>query len=385
MKYNLSEMLSYMRPASSVGEQMFIERYLLPVPGIQIDDFGNYFVKIGESRTMFSSHTDTVHNASGRQAVFVDPVLDHAFVSSKDSNCLGADDTAGIYIMLRMIEAGVPGLYVFHREEETGGGGSLHFSSKMAKGEYDRCIAFDRKGYGDVITQQAASTCCSDKFADALCDALGEDFLPSERGVFTDSANYTHIIPECTNISVGYFDAHTSKEWLDMGFVRRLTDICIAVNWEALPVVREAKHDEYPGWRTSYGSGGGLYSGRDWNGKGGWTTGSFSKDELSYNQCLKIVEMEPGLAAEMLYQMRATKEDFDLAMETYYEPQTPDAPPFEADDAAEPKSLLWDGEPTEINLSSTGDDDDFSPLMDDPDDEDQSISPNFTKPVRCWS
>ena len=32
-------------------------------------------------------------------------------------------------------------------------------------------------------------------------------------GSFTDTANYTDIIPECTNLSCGYYNAHTQSEY----------------------------------------------------------------------------------------------------------------------------------------------------------------------------
>ena len=65
---------------------------------------------------------------------------------SGDATCLGADDGAGIYIMLRMIETKKPGLYVFHRGEERGGIGAKATVTKHAeffkKGGYEQCIAF---------------------------------------------------------------------------------------------------------------------------------------------------------------------------------------------------------------------------------------------------
>jgi hypothetical protein len=36
--------------------------------------------------------------------------------------------------------------------------------------------------------------------------------MPDDGGLFTDTANYTRLIPECTNISVGYEGAHTVLE-----------------------------------------------------------------------------------------------------------------------------------------------------------------------------
>ena len=66
---------------------------------------------------------------------------------------LGADDKLGCYIMCRMIEKKVPGLYVFHVGEECGGIGSSHLADKRKDlfKDIDYCIAFDRKGYNDFI------------------------------------------------------------------------------------------------------------------------------------------------------------------------------------------------------------------------------------------
>jgi hypothetical protein len=57
-------------------------------------------------------------------------------------------------------------------------------------------------------------------------------------GVFTDSANFMELIPECTNISVGYFNEHTYKEALNIDFLEKLADACLKVNWTSLPVAR---------------------------------------------------------------------------------------------------------------------------------------------------
>ena len=76
---------------------------------------------------------------------------------TKPTPCvLGADDKLGCYIMCRLIEAGVSGLYVFHVGEEVGGIGSSYLAKTYPDKFHniDRCIAFDRKGYSDVITHQ---------------------------------------------------------------------------------------------------------------------------------------------------------------------------------------------------------------------------------------
>lgn len=218
----LVEMLTYRRPAGSDTEREFCERWIAPTGAIE-DMCGNWMLRVGNAPVLWSSHTDTVHRLEGRQAVHVDRVFGQIRLGKKarkkGSNCLGADCTAGVWIMLGMIRAEVEGLYVFHYGEECGGIGSDYISQTtpeiVAGIEY--AIAFDRRGYGSVVTHQGwyAGACCSAGFAQELADELGYPYAPDDGGIFTDTANYVHLISECTNLSVGYFAEHTQFERLD--------------------------------------------------------------------------------------------------------------------------------------------------------------------------
>lgn len=232
------------RFAGTPGEQYVIETYIEKLPGVREDAYGNYWVQVGDDPvTMFSCHTDTVHKASADNSPYK-LSFKKGWLSVKGGGVLGADDGTGIWIMLNLIEAGVPGLYIFHREEEIGGKGSIYIAMNHATllTGIKHCIAFDRKGYSDVITHQY-SRCCSDEFAQALADQLNLDtdftFAPSKNGVFTDSANYTDLIGECTNLSVGYFDQHTTHECQDTVFLTKMVDRLIQIDFSALPAVRQ--------------------------------------------------------------------------------------------------------------------------------------------------
>ena len=48
-------------------------------------------------------------------------------------------------------------------------------------------------------------------------------------------------IPECTNISVGYFKEHTVNEHQDILYLKNLCDVVVGFNWEDLPCVRDPK------------------------------------------------------------------------------------------------------------------------------------------------
>ncbi len=205
------------------------------------------------STTLFNAHLDTVHKHPGKRKVKYDQKA--GIVSSTDGTPLGADDGAGVWLLLEMIDAGVPGYYLFTVGEECGGIGAKFMATNHILKSFDRAIAFDRRGTSSVITHQAFGRCCSDVFAQTLADELnfvlpdGYAYLmPDDTGIYTDTAEYIDVIPECTNLSTGYNFEHTAHETLDINYLAALRDACITIDWGALPTERdpsEVEMDEF--------------------------------------------------------------------------------------------------------------------------------------------
>jgi hypothetical protein len=230
-----------------------VMRFIFP-DDIKKDIHGNYFYQVGKSRTIFASHIDTV----SKEYVDVNQLFDGDIIRTDGNTTLGADDKAGVTVMIWMIINKIPGLYYFFIGEEVGCIGS-GLASKYGdfKGKYDRVISFDRRGTDSVITYQSSTRCCSDKFAQELSDQLnksGMSYKKDDTGVYTDSAEFMSIIPECTNISVGYYKEHTTQEHQDINHLINLANACVNVNWEKLPVKRDPSKTEYKSY-TSYGWG----------------------------------------------------------------------------------------------------------------------------------
>jgi hypothetical protein len=254
----LLEMLTYMRPHGSGADREFRDRFIRPL-GVTEDAHGNLHKVIGSSLVLWSCHTDTVHNFSGYQTVRYNPLTGFASLSKASRrakvNCLGADDTAGVFILCQMIAAGVPGHYVFHYGEEPGGIGSsgLAIDSPELIEDCQIAIAFDRRGTSDVITHQYGGRTASEAFALSLAAQLNAadpafTYAPA-KGVFTDTANYDRLIPECTNLSVGYQDEHRSSESLNIPHVLRLLAAVSQINQSALVVKRDpADYSDYEYW-----------------------------------------------------------------------------------------------------------------------------------------
>ena len=238
----LIEMLAFRRPAFSVHEEAFIEKYIEPL-GCSRDHFGNLYLDIGKNpTTLWSSHTDTVHTKGGFQELIVQHGNVRVHKSShRDSNCLGAHCTTGVWLMSEMIKGGVPGRYVFHRDEESGGRGAKYIQkyNRPVLDGIKHAIAFDRKGTNEVITHQGYSRTASDDFAESLCSALKLGYKKSDRGMFTDTKVYQYDIPECTNISVGYRKQHQQSETQDLTFAEALRDVMVTFEAGNLVTARE--------------------------------------------------------------------------------------------------------------------------------------------------
>lgn len=254
---DLATILSWKRPHGSSAEtsfQVWLAKRLAKMGVKHTLKAGNMVIEIPRSdktpaAVLFSCHIDTVHRLCKGEPAKQNPLYDaqfgHIFLDQKDpssGNCLGADDGVGVWIMLRMIEARVPGAYVFHRGEECGGIGSSAMASQESSWlkRFKLAVAFDRPNNYEVIITQGGQECASRGFGEALAEALttaGNGCLKYEvstRGVFTDTKNYRRLIPECVNIGVGYQDQHSKDEFLDYGHAFALMNACLKVDWAAL-------------------------------------------------------------------------------------------------------------------------------------------------------
>lgn len=285
------------------------------IEGLQSDEFGNLFVKIGESDVMFTSHLDT--------ATAADTVVNHVFdgniIKTDGKSILGADDKAGVTVMMYMIKNQIPGLYYFFLGEEVGCVGSKKVAAVQKETKIEginKVISFDRRNTNSVITYQSSQRCASDTFGKALASQLNlaDETFSYEidpTGVLTDSVQFIKIYSECTNISVGYQSEHTFSESQDIEHLEKLAIACTKVDWNGLPVERDPSKVEY---RDYYGSRWGSgswdweddyaysnryknYKSNSWNSWDGWDKSPSKKKEnesvwfqdKTYNYVSKVV------------------------------------------------------------------------------------------------
>ena len=257
----LTRALSIKRPHKGKGVAKLVQWLEASVPKklrkhISYDKVGNLHIDArtdATHRTLFVAHVDTVHREDGANNFRKTANKWYA-----TDAVLGADDGAGVAMLMHMLCGGVAGYYVFTQGEECGGIGAKHLAKdEVLLKQFDRAVAFDRRGIDSVITHQGYGRCCSETFAQALADELSSGnvlmYLGDDTGIYTDTAEFVDIIPECTNISIGYMHEHTLKEELNIAHFVALAEAVLTVPWDSLPVERDPSVYESM-WATDYSS-----------------------------------------------------------------------------------------------------------------------------------
>lgn len=259
--HRLFEVLSWKRPFDSDAEEIFARHYIDSAPGATKDAFGNRHVYVpNEDGTqcaiMWSCHIDTCHHDEGYQRLALlkdkDDIV-YVGVRKGEGNCLGADDGTGVWLMLEMIAKKRPGYYLFHRGEEKGCLGSkwLKENKKDLLKNFKAAIALDRRGFDNIITHQGGERGCSEAFAASIASQI-PTYKADPTGAFTDTKQYFNLIPECTNLSVGYEGQHGPLEKQYVTFALNLRKSLIAMDTRKLVIERDPTKTEYRHTTTYY-------------------------------------------------------------------------------------------------------------------------------------
>lgn len=316
--HSLTSMLKFKRKHGTESIKDFCSRFLHPTFG-HPDKHGNYELVIGNNpKLCFAAHYDSVHSSGGMQKVQIKNDI-VSLANDSDSNCLGADCATGIWLILEMIDAGIEGVYVVHAEEETGciGSSKLVSDNPPWMDSLKAVISFDRKGKEDIITHQSGLRTCSDAFAVSLDSILGLGMRPDPTGSYTDSNEYSQLISECTNVSVGYNAQHTKGETQDLFFASALRDSLIAADWSKLvferdPTVVDYYYDRHWGYpqRGSYRS-----SFDYWDDDGYYIPSKVVAEDTEADDFLELVCSHPQAVALLLKDFYGNP--YDLVDELY--------------------------------------------------------------------
>ena len=201
------------------GEEKNVRKYIRKeikdlVDYMETDSYGNLLAvkKVGRTEgkpvIMLNAHMDTVSK-----------VLKHKVVV-EESGVLGADDRAGIAIVISILD-NIPNSFEgtikvsFTREEEIGCIGASKVDEDFYS-DVDLSITFDRKGNKDIVVGTWGHPFCSNEVGNALENISKSNNFEYKcvEGGISDAYEFSFNEINSVNISVGYENEHTNSEFL---------------------------------------------------------------------------------------------------------------------------------------------------------------------------
>lgn len=191
----------------------------------------DYILCEGNIPIMLIAHMDTVFKEPPKE-IFYDQ--QQRVIWSPQG--LGADDRAGVFAILKILQKGYRPHICFTTEEERGGIGASLLINRIPKAPFDikYIIELDRQGLCDCVFYD----CDNEKFTEYV-----EKF-----GFITDWGTFTDISIICpawkiagVNLSVGYRDEHSVQEILNTnGLFNTVNNVC-----KMLDDIQNAPYFEY--------------------------------------------------------------------------------------------------------------------------------------------
>jgi len=164
-----------------------------------------YICASGTIPVCLVAHLDTVHTMKPH-GIFFDREEDVIW----SPQGLGADDRAGVYAILKIIESGLRPHVIFTTDEETGGEGAIKITNDFLSCPFKDIryfIELDRCGKEDCVFY----SCDNQSFIEYI-ESFG---FSTALGTFTDIVFLTEAWGIAgVNLSIGYYYEHTKTELL---------------------------------------------------------------------------------------------------------------------------------------------------------------------------
>jgi len=224
-KLNLLESLLMVRGKS--GNEQEIRKVVYSqietlVDSIKVDEYGNLLASktYGDGNTiLLSAHLDVV-------ASDIDPnsnIINQNGVLKREHGILGADDRAGISIIINILNELSAREFkgtlkiAFTVEEEIGRFGAENIDKDFFS-DIDFAISLDRRNSSDIVTHSSSQRYCSEEFGMMLQEfsrkRFGSNGYRCVRGGISDLTVWSAMGIESVNLSIGFYNEHTSDEYL---------------------------------------------------------------------------------------------------------------------------------------------------------------------------
>lgn len=178
------------------------------------------------------AHVDTVRHKDKLE------LIEHNGVIRNKHGVLGADDRAGVFALFQLADTGCN--LLFTNYEESGGKGACLAASELALKGVNLLVELDRKGCNEYVFYSYSLP----KQVEKYIESFG---YIQNYGSYSDIAEFYRV--PGVNLSIGYYNQHTSKEslhldemWLNIERCRRIIESPIEKRYK--PKV-ERFRDEY--------------------------------------------------------------------------------------------------------------------------------------------
>ena len=219
---NKTEFTDFMNLCKMTQKELkeYLRNYFTLIGREVICEKGFLYIK-GDIPVLLTAHLDTVHEESVKDFYeYIDENGNHILSSPQG---IGGDDRCGVYAILG-ITAKRNVSILFCEDEEIGGAGALEFCESKYIDDLSKMkflIELDRKGEDEAVFYE----CENKEFTDFI---LNETGFKKEYGSFSDIsflAPYSKIA--AVNLSVGYYNAHTSREEVHVEKMLHSIDVII--------------------------------------------------------------------------------------------------------------------------------------------------------------
>lgn len=265
MKRMRKQLIKLLNIHATSGNEKPVRDYLKSIlenymDNVHVDTYGNLLgdLKCGDGRgatILLSAHMDTVRN------VYKDrKLIENNGVISSSKGALGADDRAGIAIILEVLK-NLENLsfngnikVAFSREEEIGCVGASKIDKNFYK-DVDLAIVCDRRGNRDIVVGTFGIPFCCNNVGNFMEDVakLADMEWKCVEGGISDAMVFAENGINSINLSVGFYNEHTDKEYVvldDMRDTVKLILQTIAVINDFLPCFQEVPYENK--WIKAY-------------------------------------------------------------------------------------------------------------------------------------
>lgn len=259
----------------------FLERYY---PADKVISTADYILCEGDSPIMLVAHMDTVFKAPPQNIYF-----DQRQKVIWSPEGLGADDRAGVFAIMKIIQRGHRPHVCFTTDEEIGGIGAAKMIHMVPNAPYDikYIVELDRQGTNDCVFY----SCHNEKF---------EAFI-EEYGFITDWGTFSDIYDICpawgvagVNLSVGYKNEHSVSETLNINAlyttINKVCKMIRDVSEETVPYF-EYIPDPYAKYFRAFGHMYGFYD--EWDEYDSLNSPSYDVMKTKRHQCCKCHKIYP--------------------------------------------------------------------------------------------